>query len=179
MNPTPTDRIDWRALITTALPSFLRCSLVIALLLAVTAPLRSLYDRFLLLRDADRYHVQHNGQVCHLLGILEDKDYRAMLRTLVEDKYPSAQGIHYRIEDVLPSGRVVDTFPEKLPNVPIAKPNASQGVLDTIQEGFPDRSSFRVFVPRDVYDTHLREVSFLVERYKLLTRTPIFLPTDR
>ena len=166
MNPTPTDRIDWRALITDALPSFLRCSLIIALLLAVTTPLRSLYDRFLLLRDADRYHVQHNGQVCHLLGILEDK-------------YPSAQGIHYRIEDVLPSGSVVDTFPEKRPNVPIAKPNATHGVLDTIQEGFPDRSSFRVFVPRDVYDIHLREVSFLVERYKLLTRTPIFLPTDR
>ena len=159
MNPTPTDRIDWRALIESALPSFLRRSLIIALLLAVTAPLRSLYDRFLLLRDADRYHVRHNGQVCHLL--------------------PSSQGIHYRIEDVLPTGSVVDTFPEQRPNVPIAKPNASQGVLDTIQEGIPDRTSFRVFIPRDVYDKNLREVSFLVEQYKLLTRRPIFLPTDR
>ncbi len=159
--------VDWRELITRALPSFLRQPLIIALLMAATAPIRSLYDRFVEMRDEDRYRLEHNGQVCHLLGLLEDR-------------YPSTQGIRYRIEDVLPSGRVVDTFSAKRPAVPIASPNASEKVLDTIREGYTaDRSSFRVYVPRDVYNKHLREVIYLVDQYKLLTRSAIFLPTDR
>lgn len=163
-----TAKIDWRAVITDALPSFLRNPLIIALLLAASAPLRVVYERFLELAEADRYHLEHNGQVCLLLGLLEDR-------------YPSALGIRYRIEDITPTGRVVDTFSQRRPRVPVAHPASSSSpkALDTYREtDNSDTTGFRVYVPRDIYDSQLSAVQYLVEQYKLPTRRAVFLPTD-
>ena len=164
MSPTP--NIEWRKIISDSLPSFLRKPLLIALLLAATAPLRTLYALVERAIYEDRYRLEHNGQVCSLLGMLEDK-------------YPSSRGLHYRIEDITPSGRVVDTFSGVRRGSPVAHPNRSLKVLRTFTGSTNvDRSVFRVYVPRDVYNTRLSDVMWLVEQYKLPTRRAVFLPTD-
>ena len=166
MSHTPRSRIDWAKVITDALPSFLRKQIIISILLAVSAPLRSLYERFWSSSEEDRYHLGHNGQVCHLLGLLEDR-------------YPSKLGIRYRIEDIRPSGRVVDTFSVKRPRVPIALPKSSPKILDTAREtSAPDTLGFRVYVPRDVYNANLQDVQYLIDKYRLPTRRATILPTD-
>nr|DAK37321.1 MAG TPA: hypothetical protein [Caudoviricetes sp.] len=164
MNPTP--NIDWRKIISDALPSFLRKPMLIALLLAATAPLRALYALVERAIHEDRYRLAHNGQVCSLLGVLEEK-------------YHSSRGIHYRIEDIVPSGHIVDTFSGVRRGSPVAHPNRSPKALHTFTESTNvDRSGFRVYVPRDVYNTRLSDVMWLVEQYKLPTRRAVFLPTD-
>ena len=164
MSPTP--NIYWQKIISDALPSFLRKPLLIALLLAATAPLRTLYALVERAIHEDRYRLEHNGQVCSLLGMLEEK-------------YPSSRGLHYRIEDITPSGRVVDTFSAVRRGYPVAHPNSSPKLLRTFTGSTNvDRSGFRVYVPRDVYNTRLSDVMWLVEQYKLPTRRAVFLPTD-
>ena len=164
MSPTP--NIEWRKIISDSLPSFLRKPLLIALLLAAVAPLRALYTLVEQAIHEDRYRLDHNGQVCNLLGMLEEQ-------------YPSALGIHYRIEDITPLGRVVDTFSGVRRGSPVAHPNRSLKVLRTFTGSTNvDRSGFRVYVPRDVYNTRLSDVMWLVEQYKLPTRRAVFLPTD-
>lgn len=158
--------INWLQVLSDALPTFLRKPLILAILLAVASPLRTLYYRFLKGADSDIHHLQHNGQVCHILGMLEER-------------YPSALGLRYRIEDIIQAGRIVDTFSEQRPRVPIAHAERFR-VLDVIQEGdAPDTTAFRVFVPRDVYDKHLSDVRYLVDKYKLPTRRAFFLPTEK
>nr|DAN71398.1 MAG TPA: hypothetical protein [Bacteriophage sp.] len=164
MSPTP--NIDWRKIISDVLPSFLQRPLLIALLLAATAPLRTLYALVERAIHEDRYRLDHNGQVCSLLGMLEEK-------------YPSSRGIHYRIEDIVPSGHFVDTFSGVRSGSPVAHPNRSPKVLRAFTGSTNvDRSGFRVYVPRDVYNTRLSDVMWLVEQYKLPTRRPVFIPTD-
>ena len=98
---------------------------------------------------------------------------------MLEEKYPSSRGLHYRIEDITPSGHVVDTFSAVRRGYPVAHPNRSPKVLRAFTGSTNvDRSGFRVYVPRDVYNTRLSDVMWLVEQYKLPTRRPVFIPTD-
>ena len=161
--PRQTYKIEWRKVVSDALPSFLRKPLILAFLLAALAPLIALYEVFLASRIRDRYKLQHNGQVCHLLGALEKQ-------------YPSALGLHYRIEDVRNAGQVIYTHSESKKGVPIARREQTDPkLLITAQElKVVETSKFIVFVPRDVYDTHLTEVKWLVEQYKLPTKHPIY-----
>ena len=116
MTPQQAYRIDWRKIVSDALPSFLRKPLIISLLLASIAPLIWLYHRFFQARLRDFYKLQHNGQVCSLLGVLEEQ-------------YPSSLGLHYRIEDVKRRGTVIYTHSEKRTNVPVAYPEGNRKVL--------------------------------------------------
>lgn len=163
MTPQQAYRIDWRKVVSDALPSFLRKPLIIALLLSSLAPLIWLYHRFLEGRLRDFYKLQHNGQVCSLLGVLEEQ-------------YPSALGLHYRIEDVKRRGTVIYTHSETRTNVPVAYPEGNRKVLITGSENHgTDPSSFVVYVPQDIYDTKLSEVQWLVDQYRLPTKHPIYI----
>nr|DAK01835.1 MAG TPA: hypothetical protein [Caudoviricetes sp.] len=155
--------INWHKVVSEAFPSFLRKPLIIAFLLATLTPLIKVYELFLDAYLRDRYKLQHNGQVCHLLGVLEEQ-------------YPSALGLHYRIEDVRNTGQVVYTHSERKAGVPIARPEETDPkLLITAQElKVIETSKFIVFVPSDVYDKHLAEVKWLVDQYKLPTKQPIY-----
>ena len=156
--------IDWHKVISDTLPSFLRKPRLLALLLVCLSPLIWLYGRFAQDRDKDLHKLQHNGQVCSQQGLLEEQ-------------YPSSLGLRYKIEDVRQSGLIIYTHSESRKGVPLAIPESSHGLLITSGEvKAVETSRFLVYVPQDIYDTHLPEVRWLVEQYKLPTKLPIFLP---
>lgn len=65
--------IDFSTLINQLLPVRLRKIGFIAWLQCITKPVVSLYEKFTNNRIANNYYLAHNGQVCHLEGILSNR----------------------------------------------------------------------------------------------------------
>mgnify|MGYP000845007348 FL=1 len=160
--------VPWEEIFRNALPSFLREPIILALLQASSAPLQSLHSRARKELDHNRYRIKHNGQVCSLLGMLEEQ-------------YPSSLGIHYRIEDLTPTGRVPYAVTESAVGtpVPIALPSSATSLVTRSEREGAGSTSFLVCVPRDVFDTKLSEVQWLIDRYKLPTKHPLYKSINR
>lgn len=160
-------RVNWTKVIASSLPSFLRKPLIMAILMACLSPVTHLYDKFMRRRSKNLYKIQHNGQVCSLLGVLEEQ-------------YPSTIGVKYKIEDVRQHGKIVYTHSEGKKDVPIAVPEAkAEPLLTSGEVKRIETSRFLVFVPEDVYDKQLSDVQWLVQQYKLPTKHPIFIRLER
>ncbi|NDW10442.1 hypothetical protein [Dysgonomonas sp. 520] len=65
-------KIDYRRFVRLLLPPLLRRPLVLAFLDAAIAPIASLYRSFMELREDSAYKLRINGQVCHLIAMLND-----------------------------------------------------------------------------------------------------------
>lgn len=163
-----TSMVDWSEVLKDALPFFLRKPLILALLGAASAPLRQLHARSLQDLEQYRYKLKHNGQVCSLLGMLEEQ-------------YPSSLGIRYRIEDLTPTGRVPFAVTESASGtpVPIALPPSETSLLTRSERDGADSTSFLVCVPKDIFDSKLSEVQWLINRYKLPTKHPQYVSINR
>lgn len=155
--------IDFRKVVSNALPSFLRKPIIQAFLLSSLYPIIWVYNVFMNARRLMLFKLQHNGQVCRLLSLLESK-------------YPSEKGMRYKIEDVPAVGRVLYTHSQERPGVPIAHPCASAKCIRIGRnKSGVGLGVFLVCVPSDVYDRKLNEIKWLVEQYKLPTTTPIYI----
>lgn len=65
--------MDYRRLAILLLPAAARKPRLMALLYHLTAPLRDIYSRFLDFRSDREYRLMHNGQVCLLEKVLNEK----------------------------------------------------------------------------------------------------------
>ncbi|MEJ8606286.1 hypothetical protein JSO56_05035 [Riemerella anatipestifer] len=65
--------LDINKLVTLLTPTFLRKERHLAWLRALHYPLRGLLDRFNFNRNENLYNLQHNGQVCYLRKVLNDR----------------------------------------------------------------------------------------------------------
>lgn len=66
-------------------PRWLRKPLYLLLLHAATFPLRQLHNRFVNFKNGVFYRLAHNGQVCHLRKVLNDKIDNSQRRIRIVD----------------------------------------------------------------------------------------------
>lgn len=174
--------IDFDRWIATMLPTFMRLRRVFAFCRALCSPLYlgedGLYPRFLRARGDHIYRLSHNGQVCYLRAALNDAfDLKKGFE--IED----ADG--YKGEWVYAKD---PTMPEQLLAVDEGK-NSKPGDNDSLPEHptplladearlNAPHNSFIVRVPNNIYMTQLDKVKAIVEQYKILSKTPIYTPTN-
>ena len=166
--PSSLRAIDWAEVMASALPYFLRKPLLQALLRAAYAPLRSLQERSIEEQERQRYRLEHSGQVFSLLSILEER-------------FPSDLALHYRIEDLRPSGTVVYALTEAstTASAPVATAEPHTVLVTGSEQHEAESAGFAVYVPQDRYQTSLSEIQYLIECYRLPTKHPIYLPINR
>ncbi len=156
-------RIDFRKLVVSLLPTFLRQPKMLAIMRAIAQPLVTLSDRRLSIREDTLFQLQHNGQVCYLKDALNHyfglTDY--------------ANG--FQIEDVNAQGNYVMAYDET------EQLDAMQWVVDdenmTIiyDENVINVAtvSFTVLIPSSLYTSeNLPKIRRIVEQYRLVSRLP-------
>lgn len=174
-------KVNFDKWILSLLPSFLRQSLIFAILRAMCAPIKTdktgLYSRFLVARDEHLYRLAHNGQVCYLRAALNDafglkpssgftvedytEDHGEWQYAKHEDMNDQLYPIDEQLNPNLPDGEVAD------PAMPILY---SEEIL------YREQCNFIIGVPTDIYTTQLDKVKAIVEKYRLLSKVPIYTP---
>lgn len=163
-------QIDFRKLVASLLPTFLRRPTILALLLVGTYPIRRLHESLLGKREAQLYGLSHTGQVCHLKAVLNEYfDYDYSNGFEIDDKrLPGEWVITYdetvRLEDQ--QWVVADEEPTILWD--------EQSISNLID-------CFFIHIPADFCDNiqtdkeKMPQLRALVERYRLVSRKPIYL----
>lgn len=76
---------DFKKLIKWLIPVWLRQSTVMLVLQAAMLPVRQVYNTYVLFVKETLYRLQHNGQICYLRKVLNDKLDVTERRILLED----------------------------------------------------------------------------------------------
>ena len=143
------------------LPTLLRTKIMFALCRATTAPIRSLYERFVAKRDAHNYTLHHNGQVCYLRAALNDA-FGVTGFDIVDYDDGRGDWLFAKSEDLDHHLYAVDETLDNEGNpVPILY---DEERLDFAQ------NTFIVQVPMAIYSTSLDKVKGIVERYRPLSK---------
>ena len=98
--------VNFKRLALLLLPTFWRRPLFAAMAYAAVSPLQYLHTRFILWKRESDYRLEHNGQVCYLRALLNDKfdpiDRRITITETVENV--GFITLHKREEDAEVSG---------------------------------------------------------------------------
>jgi hypothetical protein len=78
-------KIDYNRLAILDLPTFLRKPIQVAFLQSLLVPIDSLYYKWSLFRNENLYKVHHNGQICYLRKVLNDKLDSSLRRIYIGD----------------------------------------------------------------------------------------------
>lgn len=173
--------IDFNKWIALMLPTFLRRRRLFAFVRALCAPLYlgegGLYKRFLEMRGDHIYRLSHNGQVCYLRAALNDafglkkgfeiEDADEYEGEWIYAKDPSMPQQLLAVDEGKNPRTDEDDPPPEHPT-PLLADEARLNVL---------RNAFIVRVPGNIYTTRLDKVKAIVEKYRILTKTPIYTRT--
>lgn len=77
--------VDFKKLGMLLLPTFLRRPIIASLVCSAVTPVGYLHTRLMRLREDTDYRLRHNGQVCHLRGVLNDLFDYDERRIIIED----------------------------------------------------------------------------------------------
>ena len=151
-------QIDYKALVTLLLPTFLRRPVMTAFLRAQVSGVQRVYNRFVKNRNDNLYRLKINGQVCYL-------------RRALNDAFPEAGG-QIRIDDGALSGLWRYAWDEDYDPYRNYLLIPDEGTLfwdkDTILEGV---SGFVVYAPGSIYDINNdARMRALLNEYKLLSK---------
>ena len=158
-------RVDFDKWVLSMLPMLLRTKIMFALCRATTAPIRSIYERFVAKRNAHNYTLHHNGQVCYLRAALNDA-FGVTGFDIVDYDDGRGEWQFAKSEELDHHLYAVD---EKLDDdgnpVPILYDEARLNLA---------QNTFIVQVPAAVYATSLDKVKGIVERYRPLSKNAIY-----
>lgn len=163
-------RFNWERFLDTALPITLRTRTIKMLFRCGYEVMdRLILEPFALARNEDRFTTSHNGQVVYLQKALNEH-FRSNNRAS-----------HFRVADVGSQLIVRYAYDEYHSNVTYAHNQEARQVdhlyavnVTKLKQG----STFVIRVPRDIYFSRLSEVKRFVNRYRLITRVPIYEPTS-
>lgn len=85
--------VNFKRLALLLLPTFWRRPLFAAMAYAAVSPLQYLHTRFILWKRESDYRLEHNGQVCYLRALLNDKFDPIDRRT--QSPKRSKRGLHH------------------------------------------------------------------------------------
>ncbi len=150
-------KVDYKKLVIKELPPDLRQSKSIAYLLALTSPIKTLYDQWLQKRDFDWYRLNHNGQRCKLRKVLNDNLDPSLRRIYIDDGTAFPREYIYTIAENKP--KFLGTFYIKSENE-----YQNTGV------------DFIVYVPQGIIDTAIYQLKYLLKYYKLAGKRYMIQP---
>ena len=162
-------KIDLNRLALQLLPSYYRQPIIFGLLRAALGRLNNVYNAFLKTRQRHIYRLTHNGQVCHL-------------RAVLNDRFTSKYG-KFDILTVEREGKWLFAVSESGVRIPItmSEEGARQFVTGSpLPVVFSEislnslQNSFVVSVPADLYQTNLSDIITLVDRYKLISKIAVY-----
>lgn len=163
-------RVDFDKWILTVLPSFLRRRVLFALCRALCAPVKTLYGRFLDARDAHIYRLTHSGQVCYLRAALNDA-FHSKGFDIVDYDDQRGEWVYAKADNM--AGQL--KAKEESPDVPGDGDPVMPILYDETRLNLP-QNYFVVMVPGSIYTTRLDKVKTIVDKYRLLSKTPIYTP---
>lgn len=168
----------WIALM---LPTFMRQRRLFAFIRALCAPLYlgegGLYQRFLEMRGDHIYRLTHNGQVCYLRAALNDA-FGLKKGFEIEDADEYEGEWIYAKDPTMPQQLLaVDEGKNPKPGADDPPPEHPTPLLADEARLNAPRNSFIVRVPGDIYATQLDKVKAIVEKYRILSKTPIYTRT--
>jgi|SRR5690554_1117709 len=91
--------INWYRLVKMLVLPAVNKPTLLAFINSALAPIRTNYDAFLSFKQDAEYRVQHNGQVCYLQKMLNDKFDNSLRRIRVQNVQPKERLYFYYEED--------------------------------------------------------------------------------
>lgn len=85
--------VNFKRMALLMLPTFWRRPLIAAIAYATTTPLNYIYTVFTTFRQSTDYRLRHNGQVCYLQAMLNDRFDLALRRITVTDDPSAAEPV--------------------------------------------------------------------------------------
>jgi hypothetical protein len=141
-------KVEYNKLIVLMLPPFLRKAKLIGYIQALVAPIDTLYYKWTLLRKDNLYKVHHNGQICYLKKVLNDKLDPSLRRIYI------VNGNRYKREYLY-------TRPENRPRyLGTLFLNRNSDYADTGVD-------FIVIAPKEIINSSPYELRVLIDFYKL------------
>ena len=173
--------INFNKWIALMLPTFMRRRRLFAFVRALCAPLylgkNSLYQRFLEMRGDHIYRLSHNGQVCYLRAALNDA-FGLKKGFEIEDADECEGEWIYAKDPSMPQQLLaVDEGKNPKPGENDPPPEHPTPLLADEARLNAPRNAFIVRVPGNIYTTQLDKVKAIVEKYRILSKTPIYTRT--
>lgn len=173
--------INFNKWIALMLPTFLRRRRLFAFIRALCAPLYlgdgGLYQRFLEMRGNHIYRLSHNGQVCYLRAALNDAfGLKKGFEIEDADEY-EGEWIYAKDPSMPQQLLAVDESKNPEPGDGEAPPEHPTPLLADEARLNAPRNAFIVRVPGNIYATQLDKVKAIVEKYRILSKTPIYTQT--
>lgn len=169
--------IDFDKWIATMLPTFLRRRRVFAFCRALCSPVVWLYGEFLNARSDHIYRLTHNGQVCYLRAALNDA-FGLTKGFEVEDADDYAGEWIFAKDPTMPQQLLaVDEGLNPAPEEGDPPPEHPTPLLADEARLNAPHNSFIVRVPHDIYISQLDKVKAIVEKYRILSKQPIYTST--
>lgn len=164
------------------LPTFLRRRRIFAFCRALCSPLycgvEGLYNRFLQKRGDHIFSLSHNGQVCYIRAAL---NYAFGLSKGFEiDDADSYQGEWVFAKDASMTQQLTAVDEHRNPELAgeETSPDYPMPLLSDEAKLTMAHNSFIVRVPSNIYTTQLDKVKAIVDRYRLPSKTPIYVITN-
>lgn len=176
--------IDFDKWIATMLPMFLRRRRVFAFCRALCSPVVWLYEQYfatseskMSMRQDHIYRLTHNGQVCYLRAALNDA-FGLTKGFEVEDADDYAGEWVYAKDPTMPQQLLaVDEHLNPARESGEPPPEHPTPLLADEARLNAPHNSFIVRVPHDIYISQLDKVKAIVEKYRILSKQPIYTST--
>lgn len=166
---------DWRRFVVLMLPFHLRVKGIKALFAPAFKVLQeAILSPFSLAKDNDNFKVTHNSQVIYLQLALNKRFKSSLSR------------VHFRLGDIGEDLEIMHAYNETDSDRVLYAKDLSFGDNANSSEHFyavnavkkNNVNSFVVYVPSDLYHTKLNEIKQFVNTYRMVTRVPLYEPTN-
>lgn len=154
--------INYTELIRLLLPVKLRGARMRAWLAALVKPARTLYGWFVAWRNNNNYYIAHNGQICHLEGVLNDRFDAGLKRIrIVDGPFKDPKYIYRRDENRPTYLARRSELPVTAYNAPLYLPRREE----TVAIGY----QFIVYYPVGLVFSEV-EMRALIDKYRLASK---------
>lgn len=165
--------IDFDRWIAQMLPTFMRHRVLYAFCRAMCAPVKTVYEAFLLSRGDQIFNAAYNGQVCYLRAALNDA-FNTTGFQIADGDDVAGTWLYAKKEDMPVQLMSVD---ERLNPVLEEGAPPLENPMPLLADEFrlnARQDTFIVYVPESIYMTHLPRVRAIVDRFRILSKTPIY-----
>jgi|SRR5690554_293443 len=146
--------INWFRLVKMLILPAVNKPTLLAFINSALAPIRTNYDKFLIFKENAEYRVKHNGQICYLQKMLNDKFDHSLRRIRVQNVKPKERLWFYYEQDDKP----VFFYNEEDHPVFFYNP-----------EDYYNESDFEVLIP-SVLAAQINQMTVHINYYKLYSK---------
>lgn len=169
--------VDFDKWIVQMLPTFLRRRVMFAFIRAMCAPVVELYHAFLASRSEQIFNSAYNGQVCYLRAALNDA-FGVTGFQISDGDNVTGEWLYAKKDDMPGQLLAVDETLNKAPGEDEEPPEHPTPLLADEMQLTAVQDTFIVYVPESIYATQLSRVKAIVDRFRILSKTPVYTSTS-